>query len=62
MVKIAEDIAASLKGHPFALIIIVINVLFIAASTWTIQSIASAGERRDKLIEQMVRDCRGQGK
>lgn len=59
IVKLAEDVVSTLKGHPFALVIIVINVLFIAASTWTMMNIAEAGERRDKLIEQMVQNCKG---
>ena len=58
MVKIAGDIVSHLRDHPFALVIVIINVLFIGASTWTLKAIADAGERRDLLIAQMVRDCR----
>jgi hypothetical protein len=58
VVKIVEDVIHTLRDHPFALVIIVINVLFIGASTWTLQSIAEAGVRRDTLIAQMVKDCK----
>ena len=55
--EVATTVAHSLKDHPFALAIVVINVLFILSAAWTLRSIAQAGERRDALIAQLVKEC-----
>jgi len=55
--KVATDVVAGLRGHPLALALIVVNVLFIVSAAWTLRSIAQASERRDALISQMAKDC-----
>jgi len=55
--EVATTVAHSLKDHPFALAIVVINVLFIVSAAWTLRNISHAAERRDALISQMAKDC-----
>lgn len=55
--EVANTVANSLKDHPLTLAIVIINVLFIASAAWTLRSIAQAGERRDALIAQLVKEC-----
>jgi hypothetical protein len=55
--KVTGDVIDGLKGHPYALAFVVMNFLFIAASTYTLWSIAQAGERRDVIMAQMAKDC-----
>jgi hypothetical protein len=56
-VKIAGDVIHTLRDHPLAMVIVVINVLFIVSSAYTLWSISQAGERRDTLISQLAKDC-----
>ena len=55
--QVADGVVNGLKSNPLVLGLVVVNVLFIAASAWTLRSIAQAGERRDALISQLARDC-----
>ena len=55
--EVASGVVHGLRDHPFTLAIVVINVLFIVSAAWTLRSIAQAGERRDALIAQLVKEC-----
>jgi len=55
--EVASTVAHNLKDHPLALVIVIVNVLFIASAAWTLKSIADAGSRRDALMSQLAKDC-----
>jgi len=57
MFKLATDVAHTLRDHPFAIVILALNLMFIGASVLTMRSIGAAGERRDALMMQMAKDC-----
>jgi hypothetical protein len=55
--KFAADVVVTLRDHPFAIVILLLNIMFIGASVFTMRSIGAAGERRDALMLQMAKDC-----
>ena len=55
--QVAGDVVDALRQHPFALVIIIVNLAFLGASTWTMVNISKAGERRDALMSQLAKDC-----
>jgi len=48
------QIIAALKSHPVVLALVVINVLFLS---YVVREVAASGDRRDKLIAELARDC-----
>ena len=51
---IGDNIIDSLKAHPWALALVVVNVLFLS---YIVHEVAASGERRDQLIADLARDC-----
>jgi hypothetical protein len=55
--KIAVSVVDGLKAHPFALAVVVINVLFIAFTSYVLYALAQSGIRRDKLLSDTLAQC-----
>jgi hypothetical protein len=51
---IGDKIIDSLRAHPWALALVVVNVLFLS---YIVHEVAASGERRDQLIAELARDC-----
>jgi hypothetical protein len=54
---VATEIVATMKDRPLALALIIVNVLFLAMTTFVLLSVKEAGERRDKLMSELVASC-----
>ena len=48
------SIAETLKTQPFALVLLLVNVLFIGATVWVYREDSS---RRSELIATLIRNC-----
>lgn len=59
--KVASGVVEGLRDSPFALALVVINVLFLAFGAWFLLTLAGtsgeATKRRDALISQLAKDC-----
>jgi len=51
---IGDNIIDALRAHPWALALVVVNVLFLS---YIVHEVAASGERRDQLIAELARDC-----
>ena len=51
---IGDNIINALRAHPWALALVVVNVLFLS---YIVHEVAASGERRDQLIAELARDC-----
>lgn len=51
---IGDKIIAALKGHPWALALVIINALFLS---YVVHEVAASGARRDAMIAELARDC-----
>lgn len=58
--QVASGVVEGLKSQPFALALVVVNVLFLIAGGWFISKIADRTEARDTMISQLMKDCRAQ--
>jgi hypothetical protein len=56
--RVASDVVSSLKDKPLALALVVVNVLFLAVTSYVLSSVKASTERRDKLITELVTNCR----
>jgi hypothetical protein len=56
--RVASEVVASLKDRPLALALVIVNVLFLAITAWVLFSVKESGERRDKLVSDLVANCR----
>jgi hypothetical protein len=52
---IGDRIIDSLKRNPWALGLVVINVLFLS---YVVHEVAASGDRRDRLIAELARNCK----
>jgi hypothetical protein len=57
MIKLARNIAESLRNQPVALALIVINVIFIAAFALTLREVSASATRRDGLLADLMQHC-----
>jgi hypothetical protein len=55
--KAAGDAIQALKGHPLALVLVLVNLCFLAAGSWAFTYVAESSGRRDALMSQMAKDC-----
>lgn len=55
--KLTTGVAESLKGHPLALALVVINLLFLTGFAFTLREIAQAVERKDALLAEIASHC-----
>jgi hypothetical protein len=51
---IGDNIIDALRAHPWALALVVVNVLFLS---YIVHEVAASGERRDQLIAELAREC-----
>jgi hypothetical protein len=51
---IGDNIINALRAHPWALALVVVNVLFLS---YIVHEVAASGERRDQLIAELAREC-----
>ena len=49
-----DNIINALRAHPWALALVVVNVLFLS---YIVHEVAASGERRDQLIAELAREC-----
>jgi hypothetical protein len=56
--RVVGQVADSLKDHPLALALVVVNVMFLAMTSGVLYSVSKSGERRDKLLTDLVTNCR----
>ena len=56
--KVASEIVASLKDRPLALALVIVNLMFLMITGWVLFSVKESGERRDKLVSDLVANCR----
>jgi hypothetical protein len=56
--RVASDVVSSLKDKPLALALVVVNVLFLAVTSYVLSSVKASTERRDKLITDLVTNCK----
>jgi hypothetical protein len=52
--QIAEQVVESLKGAPFVLALLVINIIVLAGFAFTLHEVGDAIERRDGLIKTCI--------
>jgi hypothetical protein len=55
--KAAGEAITALKGHPLALVLVLVNLCFLAAGTWAFTYVAESSSRRDALLSQLAKDC-----
>ena len=56
MRQVARDVLDSLKRHPLALALVVINALFVVASAYAFKEISASAARRDQFIADLIAD------
>lgn len=54
MLAVARGIVESLKGHPLALVLVVVNVLFLAGGAYGLREISASAARRDALLANCI--------
>jgi hypothetical protein len=55
--KIVGHLTEGLKDRPLALALVLVNVLFLAVTSGVLYSVKQTGERRDKLISDLIQLC-----
>jgi len=50
-VDIAKQVVESLRGTPFVLALLVINVIVLAGFAWTLHEVSNAMERREAILK-----------
>src|SRR3954468_17526724 len=61
IVRVATSVAENLRGHPLALALVVINVMFLCAGLWFMLQVSNATSEertaRHEMMEQLVKYC-----
>jgi hypothetical protein len=52
---IAHKVVDNLRGAPFVLAILILNILVLAGFSLTLWQVGNAIERRDKILEKCIR-------
>ena len=55
---VGDHIFEALKAHPYALALVVVNVMFLG---YVVHEVSASGARRDALIAELSRDCMHRG-
>ncbi len=56
--KVTGEVVSSLKDRPLMLVVVILNVLFLAITAYVLSSVKESGERRDKLLTDLVASCK----
>jgi hypothetical protein len=57
VIRLARQIADALREHPFALAMVVVDVLVMALVAWMLYLVSATVTKRDVLIEKLVTQC-----
>lgn len=56
--KAVSDVASALKDRPLALALVIVNIAFLLVTSLVLWSVKESGERRDKLLSDLVVNCK----
>ena len=57
ILKLARSIADSMRTEPFALALVVVNIMWLVWGGNTVREIANAVERRDQIMTLLIEQC-----
>ena len=55
--KAVSDVAGVLKDRPLALALVIVNIAFLLVTSFVLWTVKESGERRDKLVADLVTNC-----
>ena len=55
--QIAENVVDALRTQPFALALVVLNVLVLIGFAYTLREVGKGIERKDALVAEFIRNC-----
>jgi hypothetical protein len=50
----AKEAIDALKGTPFLLVILILNIVMLAGFTWTLHEVSNAQERRESILKACI--------
>lgn len=53
--ELADKVIENLRGTPFVMVILIINVLVLAGFGFTLHEVGNAIERRDNILEKCIK-------
>ena len=56
--KAVSEVTAALKDRPLALALVIVNIAFLLVTSLVLWSVKESGERRDKLLSDLVVNCK----
>ncbi len=56
--QLAEQVVENLRGTPFVLALLIINIVVLAGFAFTLQEVGNAIERRDAIVKACVERVR----
>jgi hypothetical protein len=52
--RVAQDVVSALRGQPFALSLVIINILVLVGFGYTLREVGKSIERKDAMLQRCI--------